>query len=290
MSLKLFAKLTDDEAKHANDVVCLLYNNGLLISGADDGKIKIWTSDLKPVASIDAHPVNVYSVAVVGDTLYSCSNDGTLKAWNIGTWDLKKNLLENQQSEIIKVVSDQGRLYAGNEQGDVFVFENDELFATYYLHEDIADILVIGNLVFNARNVDVSVTEMMPGPRFGYMSRGAMIGRFPVRKVGDKVCFLSRCAKQVYVHHSTKEEKFKRVAEIKAHDMTISAMTHVPGKEHIMVSGGYDRVLKAWDINTKKMLAKVDLGVCINDICPGDEGKLYVSSSEGYICMVDALF
>lgn len=56
----------------------------------------------------------------------------------------------------------------------------------------------------------------IPAPRFSYMSRGAMIGRFPVRMVGEKVCFLSRCARWVYVHANNKEEKFKRIVEIKA--------------------------------------------------------------------------
>ena len=47
------------------------------------------------------------------------------------------------------------------------------------------------------------------------MSRGAMIGRFPIRRVGDYVCFLDRSARNVFVHNSTKEEKFKRVYNIK---------------------------------------------------------------------------
>ncbi|KAK9505129.1 hypothetical protein O3M35_009255 [Rhynocoris fuscipes] len=47
------------------------------------------------------------------------------------------------------------------------------------------------------------------------MSRGAMIGRFPVRLIGDKLAFLSRCAKNVYIHANNKEERFKREMEIK---------------------------------------------------------------------------
>ncbi|CAB0014529.1 unnamed protein product [Nesidiocoris tenuis] len=160
----------------------------------------IWTQDLDHVATIDAHPVNVYSLAVLGDTLYSCSNDGTLKAWNWGTWDLKKTILEKQQNDIIKVYTDDDKLYASNDQGEVsrvgkgpiLVLDDgfgkiddhedsavvrvksltcawigintelhEQLTASYYLHEDIADLLIIGSLVFNARNVDVSVTEMM---------------------------------------------------------------------------------------------------------------------------------
>ncbi|XP_073992601.1 uncharacterized protein [Rhodnius prolixus] len=286
-TLKVTAVAPEND-RHKNDVVTLLFHEDKLISGADDGQIKIWTPDLQLIAQIDAHPVNVYSVAVVGDSLYSCSNDGTVKIWNMGTWDFKATLLENQESEVIKVYADSGRLYAGNDKGEIFVFENDVLLAQYYLNEDIMDFLVIGPLVFNARNADVSVTEMMPGPRFSYMSRGAMIGRFPVRMVGEKVCFLSRCARWVYVHANNKEEKFKRIVEIKAHDMTITSIAQLPGREHIMITGGYDRVIKAWDINTKKNIGKIDIGVCISEIHPGLHNQFYVSSSDGFLVRLDA--
>ncbi|KAF6213178.1 hypothetical protein GE061_010894 [Apolygus lucorum] len=294
------------EGKHENDVITLLYHDGHLVSGGDDGKIKIWTQDLELVATIDAHPVNVYSLAVLDDTLYSCSNDGTFKAWNWGTWDAKKTILEKQQNDIIKVYVDNNILYASNDQGELFCFENEELTASYYLHEDIADLVIIGSLVFNARNVDVSVTEMMGanqtyqdfpaevrnfyGPRFNYMSRGAMIGRFPIRRVGDYVCFLDRSARNVFVHNSTKEEKFKRVYNIKAHDMTISAMAACPGKEHIMLTGGFDRYLKAWDLTTAKNIGRLDTGICINDICGGEPGQIYISSNEGYLARIDCTF
>lgn len=278
------------EGLHENDVIALLYHNGLLVSGGDDGKIKIWTPDLELVETIDAHPVNVYSLAALNDTLYSCSNDGTLKAWNWGTWDLKTTILENQTVDIIKVYTDNNVLYASNEQGELFCYENEELKASYYLHEDVADLVVIGSLVFNARNVDVSVTEMMGGPRFTYMSRGAMIGRFPIRRVGNFVCFLDRSARNIFVHMASKQDKFKRVFNIKAHDMTISAMAALPTKEHIMLTGGFDRVLKAWDLNTSKNLGRIDVGVCINDIVGGEPNQIYLSSNEGYMARIDCTF
>ncbi|XP_024215778.1 uncharacterized protein [Halyomorpha halys] len=286
-SMKIIAR-TPKEANHKGDVVALWYQDNKLISGSNDENIKVWTENLEQIASWQAHPVNVYSVAVLDDTLYSCSNDGTIKTWQYGTWEFKKNLMENQSDEIIKLCANEGKLYAGNTQGEIFVFQNEELIATYYLHEDIMDFLVLGPLVFNARNVDISVTEMMGGPRFNYMSRGAMIGRFPIRLVGDKICFLSRCAKCIYVHATSKEDKFKRIAEIKAHDMTITGMCHLPGKEHIMLTGGYDRVVKAWDLNTKKKLAQLDIGVCMNEIHPGPPGQVYITGSDGFIVRMEA--
>jgi hypothetical protein len=60
------------------------------------------------------------------------------------------------------------------------------------------------------------------------MSRGAMIGRFPIRFISNKICFLSRCGKNIYVHEGTKELKFQRVAEIKVslHPHLISYLSY----------------------------------------------------------------
>lgn len=76
-----------------------------------------------------------------------------------------------------------------------------------------------------------------------------------------------------------------------AHDMTISAMAACPGKEHIMLSGGYDRILKAWDLDqNSKNIGRLDTGVCMNDICGGEPGEIYISSNEGYLARIDCTF
>ncbi|CAB0014528.1 unnamed protein product, partial [Nesidiocoris tenuis] len=56
---------------------------------------------------------------------------------------------------------------------------------------------------------------LFAAPRYTYMSRGAMIGRFPIRRVGQYVCFLDRSARNIFVHMTSKEDKFKRVYHIK---------------------------------------------------------------------------
>lgn len=70
--------------------------------------------------------------------------------------------------------------------------------------------------------------------------------------------------------------------------MTITSMCQLPGKDHIMITGGFDRVIKAWDLNKKTKLAQLDIGVCINEIFPGQPGQIYVSGSEGFIVRIEA--
>lgn len=108
----------DDADKHANDVNALIYRNGKLYSGADDGKIKVWEEDLKFVAETQAHPSSVFSLAASNDTLYSCSNDGTVKAWELGTLKEKGTIIVGQD-EFWKVKFVDGKLYVGDNQGGV---------------------------------------------------------------------------------------------------------------------------------------------------------------------------
>ncbi|CAB0005378.1 unnamed protein product [Nesidiocoris tenuis] len=182
----------------------------------------IWTQDLDHVATIDAHPVNVYSLAVLGDTLYSCSNDGTLKAWNWGTWDLKKTILEKQQNDIIKVYTDDDKLYASNDQGERWWLEGRSTKGSNHaIHGPHAALRV-------------SQFDVQRAPRYTYMSRGAMIGRFPIRRVGQYVCFLDRSARNIFVHMTSKEDKFKRVYHIK---ITI-IVDFPPGPRHDDIRNG----------------------------------------------------
>ncbi|KAE8736981.1 hypothetical protein FOCC_FOCC017562, partial [Frankliniella occidentalis] len=80
--MKKSASVTEQE-RHLENVATLLFHKGKLFSGADDGKIKMWSPDLKLEAEVQAHPVNVYSLAADGDMLYSSSNDGSIRSWNI---------------------------------------------------------------------------------------------------------------------------------------------------------------------------------------------------------------
>lgn len=71
-----------------------------------------------------AHPSSVYSLTASEDTLFSCSNDGTIKAWELGTLKEKGTVVEGQD-EFWKIKYSNGFLYVGDSQGKVnhiFVF------------------------------------------------------------------------------------------------------------------------------------------------------------------------
>lgn len=62
--------------------------------------------------------MNVYSIVASDDTLYSCSNDGTIKAWSINNLELKKTLVTGNE-EIIRLCFADGKLYSGDDKGNV---------------------------------------------------------------------------------------------------------------------------------------------------------------------------
>lgn len=77
----------------------------------------MWEEDLTLRGQIKAHETSVFCITIGNDTLYSCSNDGTVKSW---TLDLKpKATLHKIESEIWRVVYNKGVLYAGDDQGVV---------------------------------------------------------------------------------------------------------------------------------------------------------------------------
>lgn len=86
---------------------------------------QIWSQDLKLLNDIAAHPVNVYAIAIAPSsdanstpTLYSSSNDGTIKAWCAQTGKFKTDLI-NYDNEVEVLYVYNGILYAGDDKGSV---------------------------------------------------------------------------------------------------------------------------------------------------------------------------
>ncbi|XP_052132332.1 myosin heavy chain kinase B-like [Frankliniella occidentalis] len=117
--MKKSASVTEQE-RHLENVATLLFHKGKLFSGADDGKIKMWSPDLKLEAEVQAHPVNVYSLAADGDMLYSSSNDGSIRSWNIAENLAAGPVVKpdcNVETMKLKVAND--KLYGGDVDGMV---------------------------------------------------------------------------------------------------------------------------------------------------------------------------
>nr|CAD7205220.1 unnamed protein product [Timema douglasi] len=160
-----------------------------------------------------AHESVVFHLATIGDTLYTCSNDGTIKAWDIDTLEHKKTLLQ-YDSEVWRFFAAQGRLYAGDVQGTVRVYENDELMRIYDLTEEVRDMAVSTQLLYTVRDRDLVITELLPGPKGRAVTRQTIEGSSPMCLVGDMICFVSRSARDILVHDNNKQSSFRELGKI----------------------------------------------------------------------------
>ena len=77
-----------------------------------------WEEDLKKVTEVRAHESSVFCLAASDDTIYSCSNDGSIKAWTVNDLTPKGDIFKNE-SEIYRLFSSNGHLFSSDEYGVV---------------------------------------------------------------------------------------------------------------------------------------------------------------------------
>lgn len=122
--------------------------------------VKVWEEDLRKVTEVKAHAATVYCLAVSKDVLYSCSNDGTIKAWNLNDVKEKGTILQLETGEIYRLFAKNGTLFSSDEQGVVRVHDGQSIKNMYNLLEPLKDVLVVGNFLYTVRDLDLVITEM----------------------------------------------------------------------------------------------------------------------------------
>lgn len=290
--MKKSASVTEQE-RHLENVATLLFHKGKLFSGADDGKIKMWSPDLKLEAEVQAHPVNVYSLAADGDMLYSSSNDGSIRSWNIAENLAAGPVVKpdcNVETMKLKVAND--KLYGGDVDGMVTVYtpgKKKRQARQYEILEEVGDMEVVGNLLYTCRDTYITITEML-GDKGGFAMRKSMQGRQPMAVNGDRLCFVTRDGRCIQIHENNKEAGFPEVAGVPAHEMVIQAMCFSRDGRYVF-TGGYDRVVKRWDLQTPAesgVTGEYSTDPVISSMCAGDKSQIYVGGTAGYLVRVEA--
>ncbi|XP_034250433.1 myosin heavy chain kinase B [Thrips palmi] len=287
--MKKSASVSEKE-RHLENVATLLFHRGKLYSGADDGKIKMWSSDLKLEAEVQAHPVNVYSLAAEGDTLYSSSNDGSIRSWNILD-NLKPGLVVKEDCDVetmkLKYANDQ--LYGGDVDGMVTVYKGAKKVKQYEILEEVGDMEVLDNLLYTCRDTYVTITEML-GKKSGFTMRKSMQGRSPLAVSERRLVFTSTDGRCIQIHENNKENNFEEVAGVPAHEMIIQAMCISKDGRYVF-TGGYDRCVRRWDLDTPResgVTGEFNTEPVVSSLCAGEKGQIYVGGTAGYLVRVEA--
>lgn len=291
MPLNLAATVKDAD-KHEYDVTSLIYKNGKIYSAADDGKIKMWSPELALEKEIQAHPCSVYSLTANDtDLIYSCSSDGSIRAWKAGTLEDAGVIQAPGEQEIWKIYWADDTLCSVNDQGIIYLFKNGKVGTIIEMMEQIKDIAFKDDLIYSVRELDLVITELISGEKGRYMCRHTLKGRAPLCLVGDKLCYSSRDGREIFVNYR-KDNHFKEIARIQgAHDLIINCLTGCQcGENSILFSGGWDKVVKQWRLvnDGASPMASCAVSGYVNALCTDVECKsVFAGGADGKIWRLD---
>ncbi|KAF7268835.1 uncharacterized protein LOC143195514 [Rhynchophorus ferrugineus] len=294
MTLIVACRASDDD-KHYKDVNTLMFHKGKLYSASDDGKIKVWTTDLIKLAEIQGHTLPVYGLTASDDTLYSSSSDGTIKLYDLNTLQEKQQLTKNENVEHWRVRSVNGHLYVGDNEGNVSVYKNNKFFGLVNVAEPVKDLQVIEPYVLVVQDTDLVVTEVkLNGEKLQWSNDSNIPGRAPVTLIGSKYfALIDRDGKEILLHSTDRHSGFPQLAKIvhgSDNNMLINALSGVEwGEDKFLFSGGWDKVLRKWKIMNQSLSdeGSVNVDLVINAIAAGDTDQIYVGGSDGHIVRVD---
>lgn len=283
----------DDADKHEFDVNFLLYHKGKLYSAGDDGRIKVWSPDLTKLGEIQAHPCSVYSLAASDDSLYSCSNEGTVKSFDLTSLKEKQVLAQDDKTEFWRVSYSNGALFAGDNNGNIIVWKNDKPYGSFNVAEPVKDMVVSGNFVFTVKDTDLVITDVHVGSdKLQFGTKKTYVGRAPVTLVGNQLfAFTSREGKDIILNENNDQSHFKPITKVEgAHEMIINSLAGTTwNNKNVLFSGGWDKTVKKWNIDDDiiKQDGSCDVEIVINSIAIGDKGEIYVGGGDGHIVRIE---
>ena len=99
---------------HNKAVNGLAVNGDYLITGSDDGNIKIWSkNDFQLIRTIEAHKEGVTVITMDGDTIISGGNDNLIKIWDLKSGELLK-VLKGHKCFISSIAVDNNVIISGS--------------------------------------------------------------------------------------------------------------------------------------------------------------------------------
>ncbi|XP_045491268.1 uncharacterized protein LOC123691084 [Colias croceus] len=283
MALKIDQKINID-----SEPCVVTWKNNKLFIGTENGSIECLNADLSASAKWLAHDVQLFAIAASDKHVYSTSNDGTIRVWTFNG---------DKVVEIATVGTDIGalyilngkQLYAGDEGGNIFVYEDNILIASYNVLEEVKDVIVNPPYMFTARDLYVTVTEIKPDEsKDRFVTRHVMEGRAPLRIInGSYLLAIARGGNSLQLHELSMDSKFKRIHEVKVSDMILTSLST---SEDIAWTGGWDGIVRRWKILGNKIEAagEINLGACINGLVASSSESAYAIVTGGSIVKVNA--
>nr|XP_026495110.1 uncharacterized protein LOC113399982 [Vanessa tameamea] len=251
---------------------CVVAWSNKLFVGADNGTILTFDDNLTPGTSWTAHEVQLFALAANEDKVYSSSNDGGLKVW---TSDGAKTMeFPASEGDIGSICVNGKHVYAGDELGNIYVFEENAFKAKYNVLEEVKDIAISPPYMFTARDLYVTVTEIKPDEsKERFITQHVMEGRAPLRIDGSHLVVTGRGGNNIQLHNVSLDTKFKKLHEVKVSDMILTSLSVSNG---FAWTGGWDGCVRRWKISEDKLepAGDINVGACVNALVAptGDNG------------------
>ncbi|KAG0373208.1 hypothetical protein BGX24_012012 [Mortierella sp. AD032] len=92
-AMKPLAECTDILRGHSQSVLCLQFNEKMMVSGSSDNTIIVWDMEThQPISRLHGHTAGVLDVCFDDQYIISCSKDTTIKVWDVRTMALIKTM------------------------------------------------------------------------------------------------------------------------------------------------------------------------------------------------------
>ncbi|XP_063821748.1 uncharacterized protein LOC135071844 [Ostrinia nubilalis] len=250
---------------------CVVAWDGKLYVGTEDGSVKTFDANLTPGVAWSAHGVQVFAIAAQGGKVYTASNDGGIKVWS-DQGNKVADLKTTGDGDICALRVFDKELYAGDEAGNVLVYENNEEKARYNVLEEVKDLWFSPPFLFTVRDLDVTVTEIKPDDsKSRFVTRHTMEGRAPLRVAGRRLLVLARGGNNLRLHDASVDTKFKQLHEVKVSDMIVTSLS-VSGD--YAWTGGWDGIMRRWKIGEDVLepAGEINVGSCINGLISTNDG------------------
>ncbi|KAL0893892.1 hypothetical protein ABMA27_013992 [Loxostege sticticalis] len=273
MALKL-----ETETKVDSEPCVVAWDDKLYV-GAEDGSVKTFDANLAPGVSWTAHGVQLFAIAAHAGNVYTSSNDGGIRVWS--SQGEKVAELKTADADIGALRVFGKELYAGDEAGNVLVYENNEEKARYNVLEEVKDLWLSPPFLFTVRDLDVTVTEIKPEEsKSRFVTRHTMEGRAPLRVAGNRLLVMARGGNNLRLHDASIDTKFKQLHEVKVSDMILTSLS-VSGDN--AWTAGWDGIVRRWKIagDVLEPAGDINVGSCVNGlVCTADSAYAIIAGGK----------
>ncbi|CAH4032040.1 uncharacterized protein LOC123710873 [Pieris brassicae] len=255
---------------------CVAAWNKNLYVGTECGSVIVLNENLQFETKWTAHEVQIFAIAISKTNVYTSSNDGCIKVWTLKGEKVTELRTDGAEIGAMFVLGEE--LYAGDEGGNIFVYENNALKAFYNVLEEVKDVVVQPPYMFTARDLYVTITEIKPDQsKDRFVTRHVMEGRAPMRILNEsRLVVIGRGGNNLQLHELSLESKFKKLHEVKVSEMILTSLTT---SGDFAWTAGWDGFVRRWNASGERLEAagEINLGGCINAL---------VTSSLDHVCAI----